>query len=281
MSSYEIDNYLYNVYSDETYPEGSLAELTWVDELDLGGSFEQAVEQIRAALELDGDYYSSDEVALALRKWLEESVSITIKDAPALVSSGHEEAKFRSVLARQKKVPTKPLEKAANIYTGFRKFSAEAVREMVLFFASKPGGVLKTKLNKLLWYADFFHFRAFSSSISGATYVHLPYGPVPNQYENHLAALIELNALSAETVDFGDLKGTRLKSKISSRTVSLPSTAMPILEAVYRRFERASSTEMSNTSHNEIGYQETRQGQPISYAFASDLKVRLAQTDSE
>ena len=77
-----------------------------------------------------------------------------------------------------------------DIYTGFLPFQPEKLMDMALFFASQLKGVYKTKLNKLLWYSDFMHYRHFGVSVSGAPYIHLPYGPCADQYDYFLGYLL-------------------------------------------------------------------------------------------
>ncbi len=163
------------------------------------------------------------------------------------------------------------------VYTGFRVFSAEDLEEMILFFASKPGGVLKTKLNKLLWYTDFTHFRLHSVSISGTTYIHLPFGPVPDNYESHLSSLIDTAIVVAEEKKFTDeITGEILVSERDPDLENLPDTALPVLEAVWQQFKEMGSTRISELSHEEDGYRETKQGEPISYEYANRLKIDIS-----
>jgi hypothetical protein len=171
--------------------------------------------------------------------------------------------------------------KKIDIFTGFRKFKPEALMEMMVFFASKPAGVLKTKLNKLLWYSDFLHYRHHSLSISGATYVHLQYGPVPDSYTVYLSTLCEGGALNIHEVDFGldrggePITGEKLVSARPPRTDALPATAFPVLEAVYSYFARVGSSGITKISHEEIGYTATSPGEPISYEYADKLNVDI------
>lgn len=54
---------------------------------------------------------------------------------------------------------------------------------MVLFFAHRCDKLLKTKLMKLLNYSDMIFYKENGISISGAKYAHLPYGPVPENFD--------------------------------------------------------------------------------------------------
>jgi Antitoxin SocA-like, Panacea domain len=68
-----------------------------------------------------------------------------------------------------------------NEFSGYLKFDLRKFLNAALFFCK--GGQLKTRLNKLLFYAVFKHFKENAVAITGARYVHLPLGPVPDNYE--------------------------------------------------------------------------------------------------
>lgn len=180
------------------------------------------------------------------------------------------------------KAPDKVLEilsqastrKQPDEYSGYIRFQPEILMEMIVYFAAKPGGILKTKLNKLLWYADFNHFRKYTISISGATYIHLPYGPVPDKYELYLCSLCEEGAISRIEEEFGNgFIGEVLISERAPRIDALPATGLEIVEAVYIKFKNTSSKQISVISHDEKGYIETKLREQISYVFADELNV--------
>jgi len=83
-------------------------------------------------------------------------------------------------------------------YSGFKKLDLAKLFNAIIYFCK--GGVLKTKLNKLLFYADFKHFKDYALSITGARYAHIPFGPAPDQYAYYLATLLEDGAIKAEEV---------------------------------------------------------------------------------
>jgi DNA-binding transcriptional regulator YiaG len=208
-----------------------------------------------------------DRLHQAARRRLTECLAVRLnEEAPE---------KFAQVLAQS----TGP--KGSSILTGLKEFSPQAFIEMMVFYAAKPSGVLKTKLNKLLWYADFTHFRRYGISISGATYVHLPYGPVPDNYGVYLAALCNNETLMLEEIDFGPdsagehIIGEKLVATREPRAEYLPDSAYAILEAVHRRFRQTGSKEISRLSHEEIGYTATEHMEPISYEYADQIKVEV------
>jgi putative zinc finger/helix-turn-helix YgiT family protein len=166
--------------------------------------------------------------------------------------------------------------KEINIYTGFKKFSPETLMEMMIFFANKSAGIFKTKINKLLWYSDFIHYRLHSVSISGASYVHLKWGPVPDNYDMCLSLLLDQGALAREEVYFS--KDTVREKLVPTREPDesvFSSDELETMSEVFRNFRKLTSKQLSDLSHTETGYIKTDEGDPISYVFAENLKVKL------
>ena len=172
------------------------------------------------------------------------------------------------------------LERKIGILTGFKRFSTEAMNEMILYFTWQGEGVFKTKLNKLLFYADFIHYKHQSVSISGASYVHLPHGPAPDQYQTLFGTLETDGIVKIDEVFFqnGD-PGERLVGLEEPDLSYLPETAIPVLKAVCEYFRNSSSRQVSELSHMEPGWKETKDGQAISYEYADSLNVDIQIKD--
>ncbi|MBW1814118.1 MAG: SocA family protein, partial [Deltaproteobacteria bacterium] len=150
------------------------------------------------------------------------------------------------------------------IDSGFNKLNLDKLFEAVKFFASD--GVFKTKLCKLLFYADFKHFKDYAVSITGAKYVHLPHGPVPDKYEHYFAILIhDEKVIQPVEVDYADF--------IGEDTKIFKTSELEILGFVKSFFKNYSATAIRDFSHNEKGYKETNKGDMISYKYADDLQI--------
>jgi uncharacterized phage-associated protein len=157
--------------------------------------------------------------------------------------------------------------------TGYRAFSESLLREMIVFLVVLAGQLFKTKLNKMLFYADMNHFRLHGVSISGATYVHLPLGPVPDDYDWYLYALKEEGAI--QSIEVPDLESEALVATRKPDLDAFPDTAKSVLRAVHKAFKTMSGKQLVEVSHDEDGYRETKQGEPISYEYADRLKVKV------
>ena len=65
------------------------------------------------------------------------------------------------------------------INNGGKLFDFNKFSEVVKFFC-RGKGVFKSKLLKELFYTDFKHYKEYGTSITGACYKHLDFGPVPD-----------------------------------------------------------------------------------------------------
>jgi putative zinc finger/helix-turn-helix YgiT family protein len=80
-----------------------------------------------------------------------------------------------------------------NRYTGYTIPNPEKATNLLLYFLSNcnPEFNDKLKLNKMLFYTDFFNYKATGRSISGISYRAIPYGPAPSNYDFIFAHFIE------------------------------------------------------------------------------------------
>lgn len=85
-----------------------------------------------------------------------------------------EESSLKRLLSEKSRYP--------NIYTGYRELRLDKFCNMVIFFAENVQP-FKTRLNKLMFYADFLNYKKTGFSISGANYAAIDLGPVPDAYD--------------------------------------------------------------------------------------------------
>ncbi len=158
----------------------------------------------------------------------------------------------------------------ADELTGYSKFNLPKLYNAILFFARD--GVAKTKLNKLLFYADFRHFKEYTVSITGVQYVHLPYGPVPDNYEMYYASLLSRNSLQIIEEIYPDGYISELLKACKTPDIDVfDSSEIRILASVREYFKDYTAGQIKERSHNEEGYKNTNDRQIISYKYASQL----------
>ena len=156
---------------------------------------------------------------------------------------------------------------------GYRAFDYDKFCAMVLFFAHKNTELLKTKLMKLLNYSDMIFYKENGISISGARYAHLPYGPVPENFDILLGTMAADHIAHIEVVyDNGYEKHQVIPEKDMPKDV-LSKEELAVLNRIYNKFSNFGSADISNYSHKEKGYMETQKGEIISYTYAKYIEL--------
>jgi len=158
-----------------------------------------------------------------------------------------------------------------NDLSGYRKQDLAKFLHAILFFCKE--GVSKTKLNKLLFYADFKHFKEYAVPITGTRYAHIPFGPAPDKYSLYFAALIEDGDIRVEEIIYSEGVGEKFFSVYQPDLSLFSDSELKILAAVREHFESFTASKISEFSHQEKGYQETETGHIISYDYANQLKL--------
>ena len=154
---------------------------------------------------------------------------------------------------------------------GFKEFDYEKFCAMVLFFAHKSSELLKTKLMKLLNYSDMIFYKENGISMSGLKYVHLPYGPVPENFDLLFGKMAADHIAHIEVVYD---RGYEKHQVIPERDIPdgfLSGAELAVLERIYEKFKDYGSVDISNYSHKEKGYIATKKGEIISYSYAREI----------
>lgn len=160
-----------------------------------------------------------------------------------------------------------------NEENGFKGFDYEKACAMVLFFAYKNTGLLKTKLMKLLNYSDMIFYKENGISISGLKYAHLPYGPVPEHFDMLLGKMSADHVAHIEVMYDNGYEKHQVIPECKFSDDSFTSEELEVLERVYLKFKEFGSVDISNYSHKEKGYSSTKIGEIISYSYAKDIQL--------
>lgn len=156
---------------------------------------------------------------------------------------------------------------------GFKAFDYDKICAMVLFFASKGTGLLKTKLLKLLNYADMIFYKENGTSMSGSRYVHCPYGPVIDHFDILFGKMDADNIARIEVACDGRYEFHQVVPVAQFSEEKLSEAELEVLERIYNKFASFGSAEISEYSHKEKGYSSTVQGEVISYNYAKDITL--------
>ncbi len=211
-------------------------------------------------------------------KSLVEKADIKLKDKKKIFSQIEEiavELAEKEKLFEKLELNTKP-----TLSNGYSVPKIEKINKLILFFAGKLQPY-KTALNKLLFYADFWHFKDTGFSITGLTYQAYPFGIVPSNYEGIFREIEEKNknlhierALNAE--------GTAVKERytIQEQETSIDdffsNKELEIINKVIATFKGKTATEIVRENHKEEAWRENESDKKIvNYEYAFKLNSSL------
>jgi len=158
------------------------------------------------------------------------------------------------------------------MFSGNRVLSADRLAAMMGYFAGKGIELYKTKLNKLLFYADMSAFYLTGRGLSGAQYVNLPYGPVPDRFEDMIDHAAHLGAI--ESVGLPDKDPSIRVIKRGTEMLDILDDAdRLVLDWVVANYGDLSTSAITELSHEERAYKDTRPGERIAYAYAQFMKT--------
>jgi uncharacterized phage-associated protein len=236
------------------------------------------IEIKRIAKGLQEYFISEDEreyplwaLSKAVREWIVRRADSMAEDlVERLTAPGRDAAReFKSLLGEAlESVKSAEPEAAAaesSVFTGYRPFSTERLGAMALYIAEKGKDIYKTKLNKLLFYSDFINFHLHGRSISGAKYIHVPFGPVPEQYGTALEQLARAGRIKLLPAGHQSF----LVKTERPGPVELDAEEIATIDWVLETYGRMSATEISEQSHREKAYRFTRPGEEIAYRYAA------------
>jgi len=165
-----------------------------------------------------------------------------------------------------------------DLTSGFKAYDLEKLKNMILYLVNRLGSVLETKLNKLLWYCDFLHFKETSISITGSQYVHLPYGPVPDNYER-IIGIMQPELLNMDEIPFntkeGIVLGKQFTTLVEPDKSLFTENEIRVMDFIADTFRNFNSKEIKDKSHRETAYMKSEDSDIISYEYAKELSLSL------
>ncbi len=136
----------------------------------------------------------------------------------------------------------------------------------------------KTKLMKLFYFLDFTHIKKFGTSVTGETYYHLEFGPIPTTIKNLVdsvgdnpesAMLSDIIAVQCE--DGHDIhKVICLQSFTEKDREYFSEAEFKTMESICARFRDYSTPQMVDLSHKEAPWRLTELLEMIPYTLASE-----------
>jgi putative zinc finger/helix-turn-helix YgiT family protein len=157
-------------------------------------------------------------------------------------------------------------------FTGYRKPSLERIAMIIAFFSEHINDLWKTKLNKLLFYSDFLHYRRTGYSISGIAYRAIPFGPVPAEYDKLYMKLKDDEFARIDFVEFDNGNyGETITSIRKFEEGVLTGAELNSIKDVIEKFATCNTSKIVSISHKEKAWLENEPSHDLisyqKYAF--------------
>lgn len=151
-----------------------------------------------------------------------------------------------------------------NKVTGYSVFNKQKAEQVVSFFAEKMTPY-KTVLNKLLFYADFLHFKQTGRSITGLRYAAIEFGPVPDHFNSLYEMMTDegVVAISGNITEFGYTERFLLGSKRKTDLSVFSEKEIATLEKVYEQLKGITTAEIVELSHQEEAWLQYKAAQSL------------------
>jgi hypothetical protein len=148
-------------------------------------------------------------------------------------------------------------------------FSEAKLRELAVHIACKSDEdphLGKTKLLKLMAYADFRAYQRLGRSITGATYLKLPYGPAPREARGLFNLLRAARRLDLRGEQQFDYTQDRIVAIDEANTDVFDADELAIVDEVVTAFREHNNSEMRDASHRDFfGWELAGDMQEIPY----------------
>ncbi len=144
-------------------------------------------------------------------------------------------------------------------------------REAVVYIADKCREDRKfgaVKLNKILYYSDFRAYRSLRQSITGAEYQHLREGPAPRELLEVRESLIEDGSIELQQRMYYNREQHSITATREPDLTVFCQDELDIIDEVIEDLRDMNGSEVSELSHQEIGWQVTKESETIPFRTA-------------
>ena len=141
----------------------------------------------------------------------------------------------------------------------------EKYKQMILAFLRSNKDLTKTKLAKLLYFADFSWYYSHLKSMSGMQYRKIQYGPVSDTYFRLIDEMTTNGEISIEQTEGGAMRisETRGGAKITLSKVSVDE--MRLIHKIDTKWKSKKTAEIVKFSHQQMPYMFAEDNDIVSY----------------
>jgi len=156
-----------------------------------------------------------------------------------------------------------------SVWNGNAVLNIPKIEAIISYFADAVVNPLKTKMMKMLWYADALSYKKRGIAMTGLVYAHDYYGALPLGHK----ALVNLENLNVEE-EYSPNYDVMLRFYSSEKAdfSVLDKEELKILKETAGKFKTYSAREIVDYMHEENAYTKTKQGDLISFDLAKEIR---------
>ncbi len=164
-------------------------------------------------------------------------------------------------------------------------YNEEKMRQVILYFIhhGDPETLGKTKLMKLLYYADFDHFELHDEPITGAVYRRLRQGPVATDVFALLGQMAKLGDIDITSINTPSYQREKYKALRPFSPALFSDDEMSTLKAVANRWHTVKMTDIVAASHDDPPWNAVGDNEEIPYylVYYRNTYGELSLSDDE
>ncbi len=150
-------------------------------------------------------------------------------------------------------------------------FNQEKFRNLILYVAGRSKDDVffgAVKLNKILFYSDFYAYRKLGKPITGAKYQKLGEGPAPKQMVPVRRTMADSDQIDIEHRPYFSGVQQRIVPKTKPKMHLFSKDELAIVDEVIKFFWSKTAREVSDYSHREPGWKAAQPREVIPYETA-------------
>ncbi len=143
----------------------------------------------------------------------------------------------------------------------------EKYKQMILAFLRKGGIIPKTKLAKLLYFADFAWFYYHLQSMSGMQYRKIQYGPVSDTYFRIIDEMFDRGEINITQTKDGAMLISQTRSGAKVDLSKINKEEKELIENVERKWKNKKTNEIVDFTHKQLPYLYADDNGVVSYGL--------------
>jgi Protein of unknown function (DUF4065) len=145
------------------------------------------------------------------------------------------------------------------------------LRELAMYISEKSVGddsCGATKLNKLLFYADFLAYLNFGEAITGQDYFKLRNGPAPRRWLPIRRQMLEAGDIQLKQAEFHGFPQDKVIPLRKPNLDGFKAKEIALIDKIIDTHRGKTASDISDESHDFVGWQLAQEKETIPYSVA-------------